>query len=154
MGTAALGARRLFGSDAVCALSVAALEGFHRRSPLLPECAAQKAADRVGLPSGRLRDSCKVTPPGRFSRSTILAVLLPRRARVAFLARGAFRAGLPLDGATGARGLATRAFVAVPGTFSFCSCGIEVVISAVSFGGSRHVTTFIALFAHICKRIL
>src|SRR6266852_2217479 len=74
--------------------------------------------------------SFKVTPPGRFSRSTILAVLLPRRAGTAFLAREALRAGLPLDGATGARGLATRAFVAVAGVFSFGCCGIEVVIAA------------------------
>src|SRR6266852_6009239 len=86
--------------------------------------------------------SCKVTPPGRFSRSTILAVLLPRRAVTAFLARETFRAGLPLDGAMGARGLATRAFVAVAGTFSFCSCGIEVVILSISplaaVAASRH----------------
>src|SRR5712692_3428772 len=68
MGTAALGARRLFGSDAVGALSVAAFEGFHGRSPLLPECAAQKAADRVGLPSGRLREFLQGDAAGPFQQ--------------------------------------------------------------------------------------
>ena len=39
-----------FGRDAVGALAVAAFEGLNRSPPLLPECAAEKAANRVRLP--------------------------------------------------------------------------------------------------------
>jgi hypothetical protein len=66
------------------------------------ECACQPVA---------LINSFNVTPSGRFSKSRILAVLLPWRAGVAFFAGGAFRPDLGLDAATEARRLATPAFV-------------------------------------------
>ena len=55
--------------------------------PLLLGQERQEAADRVRLPGGRLPQflsSFKVAPPGRFTRFSILAVLLPGRALPAF----------------------------------------------------------------------
>src|SRR6266404_4813415 len=54
----------------------------------------------------------KVTPPGRLSRSRILAVLLPRRVVTACLARVALRARLGLAVAPAARCFAIPAILA------------------------------------------
>jgi hypothetical protein len=55
----------------------------------------------VRLPAGRLHEilQSRTAPPDHFSRSRILAVLLPGRAEAGFLAPVAFRAGLALGGA-------------------------------------------------------
>ena len=78
--------RQLLGRQAVGAFASVAFEGLNGCPHLLAECAAQKAADRVSLPAGRLHEALSVTPPGRFSRSRILSVLVPTRAGAAFLA--------------------------------------------------------------------
>src|SRR5580700_4862284 len=102
--------------------------------------------------------SFKVAPSGRRSRARILAVLLPLRAVVGFLARVALRAGLALDGATCARRLATRAFLArgAPLTVAIagalvCSCGIEVVIWLFFPLTAMAVTTLIPPVGGTCK---
>src|ERR1700722_10812339 len=80
--------------------------------------------------------SLAVTPPGRFSRSSIVLVLLPSRVPVAlFAALGAFLAGvafladLPLVFATWAPCGATRAFLVAFG-FSPVACAWAVPVSS------------------------
>src|SRR5579863_9107502 len=124
--------------------------------------------------------SLAVTPPGRVSRSRILAVLLPSRATSGFSALasvlpafafvgplGAFFAGvaffldLVLAGATGARRGARAAFLlgfgwapaAVTGAEPVSS-GINVVISLSPFAAIVAVTTWITLIGRNCKRNL
>src|SRR5882724_254525 len=77
---------------------------FFRSVPL------RKPRTECGCQPVAFMSSFSKAPLGRFSRPRILAVLLPRRAVAAFLARVAFRAGLAFGGATSAHRFATRAF--------------------------------------------
>src|SRR5712692_3894333 len=89
--------------------------------------------------------SLEVAPPGRFSRSRILAVLLPSRATLglatsrlvrplgAFFADVALRADLALAGATWARRGATRAFLLA---FGFL---LLAVVAAMVFSSGFNV---------------
>jgi hypothetical protein len=63
-GTAALGSK-LFG-EAVTALAVGAFGGLNRSPHLLPERAAQEAADRMRLPAGRLHQFLQCYASGPF----------------------------------------------------------------------------------------
>src|SRR5258708_35950660 len=93
------------------------------------------------------RSSFSVTPLGRFSRPSTLAVLLPSRAPAAFrLPLGAFLAALALGadlaflGATCARRAATRAFLACFGSLALVAGAVPVsssidVIVWSPFGG-------------------
>src|SRR6266849_10985573 len=60
------GVRGLLGGDAIGALAVAAFEGLNGIPPLLPDCAAQKSADRVRLPASRLHELLKADTGGPF----------------------------------------------------------------------------------------
>ena len=114
--------------------------------------------------------SFEVAPPGRFSRSRILAVLLPSRATLdlatsglvrplgAFLAGVALRADLALAGATLARRGATRAFLLAFGFLLLAvaagvpfSSGINVVIFNFSLAVMFAVTTWITRVLLKCK---
>src|SRR5712692_4436801 len=94
--------------------------------------------------------SLEVAPPGRFSRSRILAVLLPSRATLglatsrlrplgALFAGVALRADLALAGATLARGGATRAFLL---GFGFL---LLAVVAAVVFSSAINVVILFLL---------
>src|SRR5712691_6276224 len=147
--------RRLFGSDAVGAFSVAALEGFNRRSPLLPECAAQKAADRVGLPSGRLREFLQGDAAGPFQQIDDLGRFAAAAGSDGFLGARGFSGWLALGRRNGgARFGNTRLRRRSRDVFFLFLRNRVGHFVDLSFGGSCRVTTFIALFAHICKRIL
>jgi hypothetical protein len=91
--------------------------------------------------------SLAVTPPGRFSRSTTLAVLLPSRAPVvffwllgAFLAGLAFFPGLPFFGATWARRAPLWAFFAAFDSSAAGARAVSVVsvfdVMLFSFNGN------------------
>src|ERR1019366_4871066 len=117
-------------------------------SPIfLPTVPDRKPRTECGNQPVALISSFKVAPPGRFSRSRILAVLLPSRATLdsatsglvrplwAFLAGAALRADLALAGATWARRGATGAFLLAFGFLLLAvaaggpvSSGIDLVI--------------------------
>ena len=91
-------------------------------------------------------NSFNVTPPGRFSRSRILAVLLPWRAVAAFLGRGASGQACPWTARRGGRRGVGAAFRDTGLLFRRCRrlfslfFWIEVVmIGCVLFRGSRPV---------------
>src|ERR1700683_1802667 len=87
--------------------------------------ALRKPRTECGCQPVAFTSSCKVTPPGRFSRSRILFVLVPLRGAVAaFFAPAALGAGPVFGGAALARRLATRAFPA----------GTAVAIAIFFFG--------------------
>src|ERR1035437_3878979 len=137
---------------------------------LLPTVPDRKPRTECGNQPVAFISSLEVAPPGRFSRSRILAVLLPSRAILdlatsglvrpldAFLDNLALRADFALAGATLARRGATRAFllpagfllVAVTAEVPFSS-GIKVVIFNFSFGAIVAVTTWITRVRLKCK---
>src|ERR1700680_531186 len=150
--------------------SQSALLGEVRVSPifLLPVPDRKPRTECGNQPVASI-SSLEVVPPGRLSRSRILAVLLPLRATLglaansglvrlwgAFLAGEAWRADLALAGATWARRGATRAFffgflpVAVAVGVPFSS-GINVVICYFSFAVGVAVTTSITRVRLKCK---
>src|SRR5580704_13869777 len=105
-------------------------------------------------------NSLVVTPPGRFSSSSILSVLLPSRTGLAalaffaplgaFLAGVAFFPGLAFAGATGARRGARAAFLLALGCSSAAGVGAAAVSSVIFILVSpvaviTAVTTWIAL---------
>ena len=96
--------------------------------------------------------SFRLTPLGRFNRSSILSVLLPARGAVAvFLGPAAVVPGSAFSGAALALRLATRALV-VGVAVTFLVFVFEVVILS-SFGGSRRVMTLITPSGCTCKSI-
>ena len=96
MNPAALGERnwRASGFDGVAALAILALDGGDGRPIFLPTVPERNPRSECGYQPVAFISSLAVTPPGRFSSSRILAVLLPSRASglaaLAFSALGRF----------------------------------------------------------------
>src|SRR5580704_7207944 len=111
------------------------------RPIFLPTVPDRKPRTEWGNQPVAFISSFEVTPPGRFSRSRILAVLLPSRAGWglatppflpplgAFLAGLAFLPDLALAGATGARRCARAAFL--PG-FAFSAGAVAGAVPVSS----------------------
>ena len=123
-------------------------------SIFFPRVPLKKPRTECGCQPVAFTSSFKLTPPGRFSRSRILSVLLPLREAVAGLfALAAFVAGSAFGGAALARRLATRAFV-VGAAVACWVFFLEVVIFVgLPFGGSCRVMTLITPLRHRCKSI-
>ena len=97
------------GFDGVAALSVLALGGRNGQAHFLPYGSRKEPRRECGCQLVALSSSLAVAPPGRFSRSRMVAVLLPSRAPFrallgAFFFGLAFFPALPLAGATCASG--------------------------------------------------
>jgi hypothetical protein len=110
--------------ERIAAHPVFSLCGCDIQSHLPSQDARDKSSNRVSLPASGFHQSAPLAPPDRFSKSRILAVLLPWGARAAFFVdfadfarRLAFLVGvaclpaLPLDGATLRARAATRGFL-------------------------------------------
>jgi len=140
---------QLLGSEAVGALDVGVFEGLDGVARLLAQCAAQKAADRMRLPAGSLHEFLQCHAAGPFQQ-------------VEDLRRFAAGAGgsdfLRARGLSGRLGLQWRGVGASYGNAGLLGCSCVYLLGlhfcGLSFGGSRRVTTFIALLRQRSKSIL
>ena len=122
------------GFDGVAALAVLALGGHDGQAHLLADGAGQESAHGMRPASRWLScSSFAGAPPGRFSRSRILAVLLPSRAPLAFFAPlGAFLAGLAFFPALAFSGATCARTCASGGLFGGFRLPVSVAAGAVS----------------------